>query len=111
MECQNGRSDLWDLARIRARIEVLSALLYDVSVSELDQMLRDFPQVDRSQPALPGETKSTVTRDLIVATGAGWATRFQLRQAKSRVIQAQSVGAIPFIPNEHARAYRRATLR
>ena len=110
LERQNGQSDLWDLARIRARIEVLSALLYDVSVSELDQMLRDFPQVDRSQPALPGETKSTVTRDSIVASGARWATRFQLRQAKSRVIQAQSVGAIPFVPNEHARAYRRATL-
>ena len=111
MECQNGQTDLWDLARIRAKIEVLSALLYDASVSELDQMLRDFPQVDRSQPALPGETKSTVTRDLIVASGAGWATLFQLSQAENRVMHAQSVGAIPFIPNEHARAYRRATLR
>lgn len=107
MECQNGQSGLWQLARIRARIEVLSALLYDVSVSELDQMLRDFPQVDRSQPALPGERKSTVTRDLIVASGTEWATSIQLSQAKYRVIQAQSVGAIPFLPNEHARAYKR----
>ena len=45
LESPNGWVDLWDLARIRARIEVLSATLYEVSVSELDQMLRDFPQV------------------------------------------------------------------
>ena len=110
MECQKGESDLWDLARFRARIEVLSAILYDVSVSELDQMLRDFPQIDRSQPALPGETKSTITRDFIVASGAGWASLFQLRQAENRVMQAHSVGAVPFVPNEHARAYRRSEL-
>ena len=107
MECDGGKADLWDIARIRAKIEVLSARLYHISVSDFDQMVRDFPQVDRSQPTLPCDTTSTVTRDLIVASGAGWPTLSQQQQAEDRVMQARSIGAIPFVPNEHARAYGR----
>ena len=106
MERNEGHADLWDVARIRARIEVLSARLYRISVSDFDQMLRDFPQTDRSQQALPGEMKSTITRDFIVASGTGWTSPSQIQQAEDRVIQARSVGAVPFIPNGHARIYR-----
>ena len=99
--------DLWDVACIRAGIEVSSARLYGISVADLDQMLRDFPQVDREQIPLPGEKESTISRDLIVASGEGWASPSAMEKAKERSLQARELGAIPFIPNQHARAYRK----
>ena len=107
LEGDRGEEDLWDVARIRARIEVLSACLYGISVKDLDQMMRDFPQVDRAQSPVPGELVSSVTRDTIVASGDGWATPAELEHAQDRVRLAQSVGAIPFIPNQHARYFRK----
>ena len=98
----------WDVARLRARIEVMSARLYGVSAADFDQILRDFTQVDKAQEPLPGEASSTVTRDLVVASGTGWASSPLVQSAQSRVEMAQAVGAIPFIPNEHARAYRKS---
>ncbi len=101
-----GEGDLWSLAQLRARIDVLCAQLYDISVSDFDQMMRDFPQLDKEQPPIQGETASTVTRDTIVASGLGWASQSQIHHAKSRVQLSRLAGAVPFIPNQHARAYR-----
>ena len=42
--CDVEEEDLWNVARIRAKIEVLSARLYGISVTDLDQMMRDFPK-------------------------------------------------------------------
>ncbi len=107
LELEGGKEDFWGLARIRAKIEVLSAKLYGISVMDFDQMLRDFPQVDRAQLPIPGEVVSTVTRDMIVSSGAGWGTPCQVDQAQRRLKMAQSVGSVPFVPNQHARAYGR----
>ena len=107
LEREGGEEDLWGLARIRAKIEVLSAKLYGLSVMDFDQMMRDFPQVDRAQLPIPGEVASSVTRDMIVASGEGWGTPCQVDQAQGRLKMAQSVGSVPFFPNQHARAYRR----
>ena len=106
-EREDGTADLWDIARLRARIEVLTARLYGISVADLDRMLHDFPQVDRAQPPIPGEPVSTVTRDLIVGSGDGWASPSELMRAAERSMLAAAVGAVPFVPNEHARAYGR----
>ena len=105
LECVDGSGGLWDVARLRARIEALSASLYGVTVADLDHMLGDFPQVDGAQPPIPGEAMSTVTRDFIVASGDGWATQHQVKRASERVDLAKSHGAVPFLPNEHARMY------
>ena len=105
--CGDGEEFLWSMARIRARIEVLSARLYGISVTDLDQMMRDFPQVDQVQLPLRGEVMSTVTRDLIVESGEGWATPSQMEEARVRVMFAQSIGSVPFVPNQHARVYLR----
>ena len=107
IEPDGGDMGFWDVARLRARIEVLSARLYGITATDLDQIMRDFPQVDRAQEPLPGEVASSVTRDVVVASGAGWAPPSQIRDAQARVEMARSVGAVPFIPNEHARAYGR----
>ena len=107
VESDGGKEDLWSVARIRAKIEVESARLYGISVTDLDQIMCDFPQVDKAQEPLTGETTSSITRDLIVASGDTWASPCELERAQDRVMRAQAVGAVPFIPNEHARAYRR----
>ena len=107
LEREGGEENLWELARIRANIEVLSAKLYGISVMDFDQMLRDFPQVDRAQLPILGEVASSVTRDMIVASGEGWGTPCQVDHAHGRLKMAQSVGSVPFVPNQHARAYGR----
>ena len=109
MESCQGEGDMWDIAYARGRVEVLTSLLYGISVRDLDQIMRDFPQVDKAQPPLLGESASTVTRDMIVAVGVGWATPLQSEHAKKRVKMARSVGAVPFVPNQHARTYQRQT--
>ena len=107
LEREGEKEDLWTLARVRAIIEVLSAKLYGISVNEFDHILRDFPQVDRAQLPIPGEAISTITRDTIVACGEGWASPSQVEQARSRLKLAKSMGSIPFVPNQHARAFGR----
>ena len=107
LEREGGEEDLWESARIRARIEVLSAKLYGISVKDFDHMMHDFPQVDRAQLSIPGEVASTVTRDMVVSVGEGWGTPDQVEQAQERLHLAKSVGSVPFIPNQHARAYGR----
>ena len=98
---------LWELALSRAAIEVASARLYGVSVDDFDMMMRDFPQVDGAQPGLEGEAASSVTRDLVLACGDGWASSAEVSDARERVEMARSVGAVPFVANQHARAYKR----
>ena len=107
MEIEGGEEDLWEFARIRASVEVSSAKLYGISVKDFDHMMRDFPQVDKAQLPIPGEAASTITRDIIVASGEGWATPGQVEQAQERLKVAKSVGSVPFVPNQHARAYGR----
>ena len=107
LEREVGETDFWKLARIRAVIEVISARLYGISVGDLDLVLRDFPQIDRAQLPIVGEVTSTITRDMIVASGEGWADPDQIERARERVEIAKSVGSIPFVPNQHARAYGR----
>ena len=107
LERDGGEGDLWRAASIRAKVEVLSAQLYGISVADLDTMMGDFPQVDRAQPPLPDEVASSVTRDLVVASASEWAPQPQLERARERVALARSLGAVPFVPNQHARAYRR----
>ena len=99
--------DQWERARLRAQIEVRTARLYGVSAAEFCHILRDFPQVDRAQPAIPGEPESTITRDFTLASGQGWASDQRVRDAARRVALARMAGAEPFVANEHARAYRR----
>ena len=106
LEHVQSENDLWAVANVRAKLEVLSAQLYSISHGDFDQIMCDFPQVDSSQPSLLGEVTSTVTRDLIVASGGGWATPSKVKHARERVLHARSLGAVPFIPNQHARAYR-----
>ncbi|MDP9300833.1 MAG: N-6 DNA methylase [Actinomycetota bacterium] len=55
--------DLFDLGQRRASIDALVATAYGLSLKEYAAVLCAFPNIDRSQPMLPGEPKSFVTRD------------------------------------------------
>ena len=93
--------DPWAVAQARADIDCLVSELFELAVSDVERLFEDFPLLDRGQPTLTGETRSTVTRDLVLATftrRAGpetsrWDTRLQA---------ARSLGAIPYVPADYA---------
>lgn len=89
------------MADLRAEIDAEVAVAYGVSLDELALMLADFPIIDRGQPPLPGEAKSTITRDTVLAAAAkrmGEATW----NWNERVTAAKSIGARPYVPSEIA---------
>lgn len=61
-----ARPDLDDraIAGRRARIDAEVALAYGLSLRQFAAVLSTFPNIDRSQPMLPGEPKCFFTRDL-----------------------------------------------
>ncbi|MGV3569892.1 MAG: Eco57I restriction-modification methylase domain-containing protein [Ramlibacter sp.] len=89
------------MAALRAEIDAEVSVAYGLSLDELALMLHDFPILDRGQPPLVGETKSTITRDTALAAAAkrmgDAATTWQLRAAEAR-----SLGARPYVPSEIA---------
>lgn len=92
--------DLWRIAELRADIDVLVALAYGLDADGLVLLFEDFPLLDRNQPPLPGEDRSTITRDLALAQGA------KLLNAtghwKERVKQARERRAVPYVYSETA---------
>jgi hypothetical protein len=60
--------DPWEIAERRATIDAVVANAYQLSLPQYAAVLCSFPNLDRSQPMLPGEPKSFVTRDLALLT-------------------------------------------
>jgi len=94
--------DGWKRAEIRAEIDwrVLSAFGCDAKTMEL--LLGDFPLLDRSQPVLPGEARSTITKDLLLLRTAqhlGGVSKSQVNQWEERVAKAKALGAVAYIPS------------
>ncbi|WP_167043504.1 N-6 DNA methylase [Salinibacterium sp. ZJ454] len=95
------------VASIRATIDSIVADLFGLSVDEFAQIFEDFPLLDRGQPRLPGEARSTITRDLALHTHAlrtgaptdGWERRLRA---------AEELGAVAYVPAEHAGLVREA---
>jgi len=110
--------DTWQVAERRARIDALVARAYGLSLVQFAAVLSTFPNVDRSQPMLPGEPKSFVTRDLallaycqeagqppadvhelLVAAGVDLPRpKAELRLLDARVAAARALGAVPYRP-------------
>lgn len=92
---QNG----WAIAELRARIDLLCLIGYGVEYEELEAMLEDFPLLDRAQPPLPGEPRSTITRDYLLLIAA---KRFKKPTAalQKRVEAARQLNAIPYVPSQ-----------
>ena len=96
----SDRSDLLRRAQIRANIDCHIAMLFGLDTPELNEIFNDFPLLDRGQP-VPTCGPSTVTRDFVVARHARMLGETDSR-AEARVQEAQSAGAIPYVPGELA---------
>ncbi|MEQ8827782.1 MAG: hypothetical protein RIC82_08405, partial [Parvibaculum sp.] len=97
----NGIDQAWRIAVLRAEIDVLVAKAYGCSKDDVKVMLRDFPLLDRGQPALAGEDASTITGDLLLSM---WSrTKDNNDPALKRLEQARASGAVAYVSSEFAR--------
>lgn len=90
--------DAWEIGQLRARSDALVAAAWGLECSDLETVLRDFPLLDRGQPALAGESRSTVTADCALAELA------KIHEVAHPSVQrrknARERGAIPYVPAE-----------
>jgi hypothetical protein len=93
--------DPWQLGEWRARIDALTATAWGLTLEEMKTILGDFPLIDRGQPPLTRERKSTITSDYVLAAMASIQGRTGVWQ--ERIEEARSLGARPYIPAEYAR--------
>lgn len=98
--------NVWRIAELRCEADVLVARAYGCSEDDLRLMLQDFPLLDRGQPAIQGETSSTITEDALISA---W-----LRNAKTgsdecaqRTARARQLGAVPYVSSEFAIGLKR----
>lgn len=88
-----------DMAELRCRADRLIAVAYGLTEDDLAIMIADFPLIDRTQPALEGERRSTVTQDLLLGRAHG----SQLAaHAHHRFELAKALGAIAYVPAQFA---------
>jgi methylase of polypeptide subunit release factors len=102
--------DWWRIAALRASIDVTVLALYGLDFGNLEVILDDFPLLDRGQPPIPGESRSTVTKDFLLSTAAERLSPKSTMFAE-RLAIARQAGAIPYMPSEHAGAYSKASAR
>lgn len=89
-------------AQIRGEIDAEVAIAYGLNLHDMELILQDFPILDRGQKPLPGEERSTVTRDLalmILAKRLGEPSE----SLASRVEQSLQRRAIAYMPSEISR--------
>ena len=101
---KSAKGLLMDRARHRASIDVSIAIAFGLSVDDMELLLDDFRLLDRGQPTLNGENRSTITRDLVLlemckAVGEQGSRTDRLRE---RVARATALGAVGYIPSEFA---------
>lgn len=91
------------MAHLRAEIDAEVAVAYGLEIADLELMLADFPILDRGQPALPNEFKSTITRDTALAMAAK-RMGSRLNSWEKRAKEARAMGAQAYVPSEIAGA-------
>lgn len=96
-----GVADPWNVAELRASLDVGVLRTYGGGLEDLEEMLKDFPLLDRAQPPIRGEARSTITRDFLM-----WRAAAQSRARpgvwRERVEDARAGGAVPYVPSEFA---------
>ncbi|UUW92905.1 hypothetical protein [Pimelobacter simplex] len=95
----DSASSPWEVGQWRARSDALVAASWGLSCSDLETVLRDFPLLDRGQPALAGESRSTVTADCVLAELANILD--VTHPSGQRRENARERGASPYVPAEY----------
>lgn len=103
-----SREELVNRSQNRADVEILVASMYSLSAQDLELILEDFPLLDRGQPTIWGEQRSTVTRDFILERAhkrlvAGRKSKFRVHATRSRA--ALGTGALPFVAADFVGIY------
>ena len=106
-----GRRHALSVEASRIETDLRTLELYGLSVDDLCRILGDFPLLDRSQPPIFGEPRSTITRDtLLLAALQRWdspAIRVKgsptLDQLEERTQAASDLGAQPYVPTDLGR--------
>ncbi len=111
-------TDPWELGETRGRIDAAVAVAYGLELRHFAALSCSFPNLDRSQPMLPGEPKCFVTRDLalnaycvltgtpppdmaklLASIGSGLPDpRQEFRDLDERLDTYRRLGAIPYRP-------------
>lgn len=89
------------MAQVRAEIDAEIAVSYGLEIEDLELVLQDFPILDRGQPPLPGESRSTITRDTLLAAAVK-RMGSQIEVWQERVRMARKLGALAYVPSEIA---------
>jgi len=97
--CGEQQSDAWRAADLRASIDIAVHSAYGLGFKDLELIFGDFPLLDRGQPPINGEKRSTVTRDFLLFRAA---LRFKVKPGAyaDRFRCAQKAGCVPYIPSE-----------
>lgn len=92
----------WKRAELRAEVDWRVLRAYGENLDTLRLMLTDFPLLDRSQPPLPNEERSTITRDFLLlrtARALSEGSAREIAELQRRVDAASAEGAVPYIPS------------
>lgn len=92
------------LAERRAEMDALVLCAYGLDLADVWLVFQDFPLLDRGQLPLPGESRATVTRDLVIDAVARVVGHEPDSEAEDRLSAALLLGATAYIPAEAARA-------
>lgn len=88
-------------AALRAELDALAFGVYGLNQSECELVLSDFPQLDKEQPPLTGEPRSTITRDsVLLAFSKRVADENRRAFFQARVSKAYRAGGMPYVPNQ-----------
>ena len=71
-ELSDMRAEFYDadeMGQIRAELDIAVAKAYKLDFADLEIIMKDFPLLDRQQPTINGESRSTFTRDLLLSVG------------------------------------------
>lgn len=83
-------------ADLRAEVDAAVAIGYELSYDDLSHLLRSFPLLDREEPALDGESRSTVTPDLVLAAFCRRSGEHDPHHA-DRIRAARARGALGYV--------------
>ena len=89
------------MAQLRGEIDAEVAVAYGLDLKDMELVLQDFPILDRGQLGLPGEAKSTITRDSVLAAMAK-RTGSRSTVWSRRAVEARALGAMAYVPSELA---------
>jgi len=91
-----GDADYVERADLRAELDAAVALGYGLAYDDLSHIVQSFPLIDREEPPVNGESRSTVTLDLLLAAYCRQAEARDPGHAE-RVRAARRVGALGYV--------------